>query len=237
LKIASDQIETCCHEHEIFNRLLSLDNKHILELGCGNANITREIATSGTNRRVTAMEVDVIAHQRNLQITDLPNVTFGLSGAQQIPLANESVDVVFMFKSLHHVPVDMMEAAIYEIRRVLKPGGFAYISEPIFAGEFNEIIRLFHDEKLVRQAAFKTTKQAVDNGLFNLVEEVFFNSPGKYVNFAEFETNIIKATHSDHKLDDDLYERVRQKFERHMGEGGADFLSPIRVDLLRRPLS
>jgi len=237
LKIATDQIETCCHELEIYNRLLSLDNKHILELGCGNANITRKIASSGVNRRVTALEVDVIAHQKNLQIKNLPNVSFGLSGAQRIPLGDESVDVVFMFKSLHHVPMDMMETSMHEIRRVLKPGGFAYISEPVFAGEFNEIMRLFNDEKVVRQAAFKTVKKAVDTGLFDLVEEVFFNSPRDYADFAEFENHIINATHSNHRLDKKLYARVKQQFENHMGENGAHFLNPTRVDLLHRPLA
>ena len=237
MKIAKHKIDISCHEPEIYNRLLSLDNKHILELGCGSANITRDVASSGVNRRITALEVDVIAHEKNLQITDLPNVTFGLSGAQQIPLADESVDVVFMFKSLHHVPMDLMETSMREIRRVLKPGGFAYISEPVFAGEFNEILRLFNDEQLVRQAAFEVLKKTVDTGLFNLVEEVFFHSPRKYMSFADFEDTVIKATHSNYRLDEKLYARVKQNFEKHMGDDGAHFLNPIRVDLLQRPLS
>jgi ubiquinone/menaquinone biosynthesis C-methylase UbiE len=133
LKIATEHIGICCHEPEIFERLLALDDKHILELGCGMANIKRRIAEAGVNRRITALEVDVIAHEKNLQIMDLPNVSFGLAGAQQIPLANKSVDVVFMFKSLHHVPLDMMDTSLQEISRVLKPGGLAYISEPVFA--------------------------------------------------------------------------------------------------------
>jgi len=95
MEIAAEKIELNCHDSDIYNRLLSLDNKHILELGCGGADITRHIATSGVGRRITALEVDEIAHGKNLQIADLPNVTFGLSGAQQIPLQDESVDVVF----------------------------------------------------------------------------------------------------------------------------------------------
>lgn len=233
MKIAIEQISFNCPEAEIYNRLLLLDNKHILELGCGNADITRNIAASGHNRKVTALEVDEIAHQKNLQITDLPNVTFGLSGAQEIPLDDESVDVVFMFKSLHHVPIPLMETSMHEIRRVLKPGGYAYISEPIFAGDFNEILRLFHDEQTVRQAAFNTIKKVVDEGLFKLVEETFFNSPMKFGNFAEFEENTIKATHSSHKLDEQLFNLVRQRFEQKLGDDGAHFLIPIRVDLLQ----
>ncbi len=233
MKIAEERIDVNCPESEIYNRLLSLDNKHILELGCGSAEVTRNIATSGTNRKITALEVDEIAHEKNLQITDLPNVTFGLSGAQEIPLEDESVDVVFMFKSLHHVPIELMETSMREINRVLKPDGLVYISEPVFAGEFNDILRLFHDEQKVREAAFTAIKNAIDEGVFSLVEETFFNSPMKFESFDEFENNTIKATHSNHALDDDLYMLVKKRFEQHIGDDGAHFLMPIRVDLLQ----
>lgn len=162
-------------------------------------------------------------------------MTFALSGAQEIPLENESVDVVFMFKSLHYVPLELMAPSMREIRRVLKPGGLVYISEPVFAGDFNEILRLFHDEQKVREAAFNTVKKVVNDGLFELVEETFFNSPMKFESFAEFENNTINATHSNHRLDEKLYRRVKQRFEQHLGDDGAQFLMPIRVDLLQRP--
>lgn len=235
MKIAVDQIDVNCPETEIYNRLLALDNKHILELGCGSAEITRNIATAGAGRKITALEVDEIAHEKNLQIRDLPNVTFAIAGAQEIPLADASVDVVFMFKSLHHVPLDLMDLSMREISRVLKPGGLAYISEPVFAGDFNEILRLFHDEQKVREAAFNTLKKAVDAGLFSLVEETFFNSPMKFESFADFENKVLKTTHTNHALDENLYELVKQRFEHHLSDDGAHFLMPIRVDLLQRP--
>ena len=175
-----------------------------------------------------------MAHEKNLALTDLPNVTFGLAGAEEIPLDDNSVDVVFMFKSLHHVPLDLMDRSFAEINRVLKPGGLAYISEPVFAGEFNEILRLFHDEKNVRQAAFNAVKKAVDKGLFKLVEETFFNSPMKFEDFAEFENKILKVTHTDHSLDDKTYQLVKERFARHATDDGAHFLMPIRVDLLQK---
>ena len=236
MKIAAEQIAVNCPETEIYNRLLSLDNKHILELGCGSAEITRNIATSGAGRKITALEVDEIAHEKNLQIGDLPTVTFAIAGAQKIPLADASVDVVFMFKSLHHVPLDLMDLSMREISRVLKPGGLAYISEPVFAGDFNEILRLFHDERKVREAAFNAVKKAVDAGLFNLVEETFFNSPMKFESFAAFENKVLKVSHTNHTLDEKVYALVKQRFEQHLNDDGAHFLMPIRVDLLQRPV-
>ena len=66
MKIAAEQIDVNCPESEIYNRLLVLDGKHILELGCGSAEITRNIATSGTDRKIIALEVDEVAHEKKL---------------------------------------------------------------------------------------------------------------------------------------------------------------------------
>lgn len=233
--IASPKIDLHCPETDIYHQLLSLDHKNIVELGCGSADITRDIARSGSGRKVWAFEVDEIAHNKNLQLKDLPNVTFGLAGAQDIPLEDASVDVVFMFKSLHHVPLDLMDQSLLEIRRILKPGGHAYISEPVFAGEFNDVLRLFHDEQSVRQAAFNALERAVKEHQFNLLDEVFFKAPLMFSSFNDFENKVIKVTHSNHKLSDELLNQVKQAFNKHLGESGVHFQQPIRVDLLQRP--
>ena len=124
LSQTSNQI---CNETEVFEQILSLDGKEILELGCGKADITRLIANAGQGRNITATEVDEIQHSKNLLRNDLANVNFIAAGSEAIPLDNDSIDVVFMFKSLHHVPIEKMETALNEINRVLKPGGMAYI--------------------------------------------------------------------------------------------------------------
>ena len=72
------------------------------------------------------------------------------------------------------------------------------------------------------------------NGWFSLLEETFFNVPRKFENFAEFENNTINATHSNHTLDEKLYKLIKQRFEQHIGDDGAHFLTPIRVDLLQK---
>jgi len=234
MRIAAPEITLTCPEAEVYNRLLTLDDKHILELGCGTAEKTRDIATTGANRRLTALEVDPIAHRNNLQSNVLPNVTFLLAGAQDIPLEDASVDIVLMFKSLHHVPLASLDNALAEIARVLKPAGYAYISEPVYAGDFNKILSLFNDEKEVREAAFNAIRAAVDKDLLRLNDEIFFNTPRRYRDFTEFENTIINATYSHHQLDARLYAKVRQAFNQHMGDDGALFLTPVRVDLLQK---
>lgn len=234
LRLAVEPIEQTCAEREIIERVLALDGCRILELGCGRAELTRVIAKSGAQRQVLALEVDEIQHAKNLQIADLPNVEFKLGGAQAIPAADGSFDVAFMFKSLHHVPVDLMDAALREIARVLKPGAHAYLSEPIFAGPFNDILRLFHDEQRVREAAFAAIGRAVAGGLFVSAEEIFFNAPVHFPDFAAFERQIIGVTHTRHVLAPEVYAEVQRRFAAHQGAEGVRFRAPMRVNLLRR---
>ena len=47
-----------------------IQGQHILELGCGAANLTRLIASTGSNRKIIAAEVDKIQHEKNLKIDD-----------------------------------------------------------------------------------------------------------------------------------------------------------------------
>jgi len=229
-----EDIERTCLEAEIIDELLDLDGRRILELGCGRAEITRRLA-GGSGRHITAMEVDEAQHSQNLLITDLPNVTFLFGGAEAIPADDENYDVVFMFKSLHHVPVEHLDKAMQEINRVLVPGGMAYISEPVYAGPFNDIMRLFHDEERVRTAAFNALRRAVDESLFELIDEVFFNIVNHFDDFEEFEGKVLKVTHTKHELDQATYDKVQSMFNSHMTAQGADFIMPIRVDLLQKP--
>lgn len=168
----------------------------MLELGCGRAEKTRAVATRSGAASILALEVDRIQHEKNLAIADLPNVTFDVGGAESIPAPDASFDIVVMFKSLHHVPRDLMDRAMGEIRRVLRPAGLAYVSEPVYAGAFNDILRLFHDERIVREAAFEAVKRAVESGLFELVEEKFFSTPVRFASFEELEQNVIGVTHT-----------------------------------------
>jgi hypothetical protein len=68
------------------------------------------------------------------------------------------------------------------------------------------------------------------------VAQKFFRSAMHFDNFEQFEDQVLKVTHTEHKLSPELHEQVRSKFSKHMTPYGADFQMPIRVDLLRKSL-
>jgi len=197
---------------------------------------TRLIAGRGRGRRVRAFEIDAVQHAKNLAAGPLANLEFRRGGAEAIACSDATVDVVCMFKSLHHVPVSGLPTALHEVARVLRPGGRLYVAEPVFAGAYNDLIRLFHDEQGVRQAAFDALVAAVADGWFELECETFFRVPVAFRDFAEFEARLIKVTHTEHRLSPLLHTQVERAFAQHMTAHGARFEAPMRVDVLRKPL-
>ncbi len=49
---------------------LNLNNKTILDLGCGKSKITKELKNNGFNRVVYACENDIVQHNKNLTNND-----------------------------------------------------------------------------------------------------------------------------------------------------------------------
>lgn len=232
MRISHPDVSLVANEQDILDQLLPLEGAAVLELGCGKAEKTRLVAQKAAT--VLALEVDEIQLAMNRTITELRNVCFAHGGAEKISATDSSYDIVLMFKSLHHVPIELMDDAFSEIRRVLKPGGIAYISEPIYAGAFNEILKIFHDEKAVREAAFAAVKRAVLSRRLALVTQKFFLQPMHFANFCQFEEQVLKVTHTDHKLSPEKFDEVRSKFNQHMTPHGAEFHMPMRVDVLKK---
>lgn len=212
---------------------LNLDNRTILELGCGIASMTKKIASNGINRKIIACEVDEVQHEKNLTL-NIDNIQFILSGAQSIPLEDNSIDIIFMFKSFHHIPNNLMPKALKEIYRVLKPNALAYISEPLFQGEQNELVAMFHDEEIVRQKAFNAIKKSVENQDFKLFREIFFQTEVKYNDFKDFEKKQMDLTYNDNEISNKLRMEIETKFNSYNNGKEVTFLKPFRVDILQK---
>jgi ubiquinone/menaquinone biosynthesis C-methylase UbiE len=219
---------------EVIAEVLDLRGARILELGCGAATTTRMLLQRFSPAHIVATEVDRIQHEKNLGVTDLPGVSFRYGGAEAIDDPDGSYDAVLMFKSLHHVPMAVMDQALREIHRVLRPRAHALFLEPVYAGAFNDLLRLFNDEWEVRTAAVAALNRALAQGGFSLEAEVFYETPGTYADWETFEDHFLKVTHTELDIDKARYEQIRTAFLAHMTPDGAHFRKPHRIDLLRR---
>jgi SAM-dependent methyltransferase len=221
-------------ELDLLQSLVGLDqHPRIIELGCGGARLSRKLLGRHPACEVTGLEVDERQHAKNL-LKPQQRLHFVQAGAQAIPFDAGQFDLALMLKSLHHVPLDLLDHALAEVHRVLRPQGLLYVSEPVFAGALNEVMRVFHDEEVVRAAALRALRTAIGSGAWEPVSETFFDTPVSYRDFAEFEQRMIGVTFVNHRLDAAVLARVRERFEPNMTADGAHFMRPMRVNLLRK---
>lgn len=229
---AADLVED---ELALMRGLLPLAGARVADIGCGAAALSRRLLAEAGARSVVGLEVDREQHARNLAAAPLAGLTFRLAPADALPLPDASLDVVLMLKSLHHVPAERMDAALDEVARVLAPGGLLYVSEPVFAGPFNEVMRVFHDEEAVRAAALAALRRAPARGRLEVLEERLFDAPIAFRDFEDFLGRMVRVTHTGLSLGEGRLAEARRRFEAHLGPAGARFVRPMRASLLRRP--
>jgi ubiquinone/menaquinone biosynthesis C-methylase UbiE len=122
----------------------------VLEIGCGGGGGARMISERFVPEHLLLMDLDVRMLTRaasNCAEAGCADAFFCAADAADIPFQNASMDTIFGFGFLHHLPA--WKTGVKEIARVLKPGG-TYFFEEYYPGAYqNWITRklLVHPEK------------------------------------------------------------------------------------------
>lgn len=235
--------EMVSNELDVLAALLPLQQRaqqgmelSVIELGCGGARLMREMLELRLATRCVGLEVDERQHAKNLSHPHA-GLTFQLASATAVPHPNGSFDLALMLKSLHHVPLHDMARALDEVARVLKPGGWLYVSEPVYDGALNTIVKIFNDEGMVRMAAQLALDEALDrhDSPWVALREERFEMPVRYANCTEFEQRMLFPTFADHRVDEPMLNAVRQAYAAHAAaDGSAQFTRPMHVRLLQK---
>lgn len=223
------------NELEVLHSLIPQPGPHIIELGCGSARMAQNLLERHSGLHYLGLEVDATQHARNLENPRL-GMEFLAAGAQDIPQPDASFDLALMLKSLHHVPLEYMDSALQEVARVLRPGGYLYVSEPVYVGALNNIVRLYNDEGQVRAAAQDALERALTptDSPWQEVARRRFDMPVRFTDFAEFERRMLYPSFADHQITPALTAQVAEAFAPHCGSDGAHFTRPMLVRLLQK---
>ena len=221
------------NELDLLSELVPLAGARLVELGCGNARLARELLERHADAEVVGLEVDERQLAKNLAAPQ-ERLQFVGAGAEAIPFPDARFDGALMLKSLHHVPMERMADALAEIRRVLRPGGWLYVSEPVYGGPFNEVVKIFNDEGVVRAAAQRALDAAIAAGGWRQEAERRFETPVRFADFEDFERRMMHPTFAERHVDAAMLEATRAAFAPHAGPQGAHFSRPMHVRLLRR---
>ena len=102
----------------------------VLEVGCGRgagAKLIRKVFHPAV-LHASDLDIDMIQRAHNyLSAEELSALSFHAADTLHLPYENNSVDAVFMFGVLHHVPE--WQTGLSEIVRVIKPDGLLYFEE------------------------------------------------------------------------------------------------------------
>jgi SAM-dependent methyltransferase len=105
--------------------LLPLPGAAMLDVGCADGVLTKILAKKVGAKRVVG--IDVVASAKNPGC-----LVVNLDSLAPLPFADASFDVVTCLETLEHVHVT--DHLAHEIRRVLKPSGYAVLSVPRIDG-------------------------------------------------------------------------------------------------------
>lgn len=124
-----------------------VEGKDVLDIACGEGYGSAMLARRANS--VVGVDIDdnAVSHAR-ATYPDIPGLRFVQGNAAQIPMADNSVDVLVSFETIEHH--DRHREMLSEIRRVLRPDGLLVMSSPNrtvyteLAGHHNE----FHVKEL-----------------------------------------------------------------------------------------
>lgn len=135
------------YDSAVKNRLLSSEmlskELTIVDIGCGDGYIT--MAAAPLVGKVIAVDISAAMLRLLAKKADengITNIETLESDAQDIPLADSSVDLVCASMYLHHI--EDPQLAVKEMSRILKPGGKVFIAE-LFEHRNQEFIEKMHD--------------------------------------------------------------------------------------------
>ena len=161
--------------------------QRVVDVGCGDGALVEALAKAGYVAEGVEPGADAIALARRRA----PHLSFQQSGAEQLPLGDGCFDVVAMVNSLHHVPPPLMQRAIAETRRVLKPAGLFVVIEPGVTGSFFEALRSIEDETEVRLLAQRALDAAVESGAWTVVKAFGFDREERFAEVGDFIARVV----------------------------------------------
>lgn len=129
---ARDRPELCARTYYEVQQLLDVLDSHdvqptrTLDIGCGYGRLAPWLADQ-TRDHYTGVEPNADARQRAEELH--PALDLRAGRVQALPLDDDSVDLVVSWTVLQHIPPSEFDAAIREIKRVLRPGGHLLLAE------------------------------------------------------------------------------------------------------------
>lgn len=210
---------------EALSELERWPGQQVIDVGCGRGALARSLAEAGAT--VLGVEPDAAA-LAIARAAPRDRLTFHPGSAIALPCPDQSADVVIFNRSLHHIPIGQMDAALREARRALRPGGRLVVLEPDPDGQMSMVMEPFHNERVEREAALAALERLAQ--VMRLAEERWFARPYVHTDLETFRDRMRNVTHMHTDRGGLMSPLVAERFAQGTPvAGGVRFTNPIRV--------
>lgn len=134
--------ENLFFSHPSIVERIDVNEKIILDMGCGLGRIVRRVMERGAKKYIGVDFSPTMVERAKKIHENIKNVEFIENDGKTIPVGNKSVDIVVAELLFQHCPKENSKGYLYEVKRVLKGGGkfIAQIPRDItYLGGFSEV--------------------------------------------------------------------------------------------------
>jgi ubiquinone/menaquinone biosynthesis C-methylase UbiE len=120
------------HLKKLIDFLPVKENENYLDLGTGNGYAAFELAVKNRNINVYGLDIAVNSIKENIKLKrklNIPNISFKSYDGYSFPYKENFFYGVLSRYAFHHFPD--IELTINELKRIIKPGGFFLLSDPV----------------------------------------------------------------------------------------------------------
>lgn len=215
---------------EVLAQYLAVRGRRVLDVGCGSGNLLSWLARQGAE----PFGLDPVPQRLMEAAERVPGARLVRGFGEALPFAAASFDYVIYFNSLHHLPAMVMDQALAEAFRVLRPTGRLAVFEPLAEGPLYEVMRPVEDEAQVRAAAYGAILRASE-GRFALVAEKVYVAHNPALSADDLLAELLRADPARAERIEHQRPRVAELYARFVqrdDQGRPVLAQPMRFDLL-----
>lgn len=216
---------------DVLRSELQLSGATVIDVGCGTGALSHLLAQEGARLVGVDPSADAIARAT---AAAGPSERYLVGRAENLPVQEQSADVVTFLNSLHHVSTTALTAALAEARRALRTDGIVYVQEPLAEGQYFEVVRLLEDESEVRAAAQRALRGAHGVGL-EVIRELEYDALVRHRDFGAFRERMLLTGSNRASAFSARASEIEEHFHHaaRRDRDGWSFLQPTRVTVLR----
>lgn len=175
-----------CMYGEILNRIITLNPRKVLDLGCGNGNVLK-LLNENMDAKLYGLDLsDKMILQAKKKLGN--NAHLSVGDAENLPYNDNEFDAVICNASFHHYTKP--HAVLKEIKRILRKGGILVLGDP--TAPFNWYLKILnHFLKYSDSGDFKiySRKEIIEL----LSSSGFYVEDFKKINYRTFALNAVNA--------------------------------------------